>query len=70
MPFPTTREELIATGYAYIRTTKCMGPTCGAHIEWWVTPKGKRIPLNLRTYEPHWSTCPDRELFRNGRKRC
>ena len=68
MPFPTTREDLIAHGYLYIRTTNCNGPTCSEYIEWWETPKGKRLPLNRSTHEPHWSTCPDRDKFRKGAK--
>jgi hypothetical protein len=69
MPFPMTRDDLIASGYLYLRTTKCNGPTCGAHIQWWETPKHKRIPLDLGTYTPHWSACPDGDKFRKGVKR-
>lgn len=63
MPFPKTETELRAAGYEPpMMSTKCTG--CGAEIEFWRTPKGKQIPLDSGTLEPHWSTCPKAEHFR------
>lgn len=64
MPFPTTDTDLIAKGYTLEGRAKCKGPNCGKEIEWWRTPKGKRIPLDPGTMEPHWATCPDAQVFR------
>jgi hypothetical protein len=62
MPFPKTEKELAGQGYEYKNMTACKG--CGALMEWWKTPKGKMIPLNPGTLEPHWSGCPKAKEFR------
>jgi hypothetical protein len=64
MAFPRTEDELVKAGYEYENTRKCTGPTCGASIAWYRTPKGKRIPLDEGTLEPHWGSCPDADKFR------
>lgn len=64
MAFPKTDTELVAAGYKHEGTSKCTGPNCGKEIEWWRTPKGKRIPLDPGTMEPHWANCIDAEIFR------
>lgn len=62
MRFPRTPEEMVARGYQYDNDNVCRG--CGADIEWWITPNGKKLPVNVGTAEPHWSTCPDADRFR------
>jgi hypothetical protein len=62
MPFPKTKQELLEAGYEYSNSGKCRG--CGAGIAWYLTPKGKRMPLDERTFEPHWATCPKAKDFR------
>ena len=62
MPFPKTDTEFNQAGYVYENKGKCRG--CGADIEWWRTPKGKAMPLDAGTLEPHWSTCPNAKEFR------
>lgn len=62
MPFPKTDTDLKAAGYEYDGTSRCRG--CHAEIEWWRTPKGRAIPLNPGTLEPHWSDCPNAKDFR------
>jgi len=64
MPFPKSEAELIKAGYTFEKRGKCRGPNCGAELEWWVTPKSKRIPLTAGTLEPHWGECPDEKEFR------
>ncbi len=64
MPFPRTDNELTAAGYEYDNSSKCNA--CGADIAWYRTPRGKTIPLNEGTLEPHWSTCPKAEKFRKA----
>jgi hypothetical protein len=64
MPFPKTDDELAKAGYKYEGTSRCTGANCKAEIAWYRTPKGKHIPLNEGTLEPHWTTCADSEAFR------
>jgi len=65
MPFPKTEAELITAGYHFESVGICRG--CHAKFEWWQTPKGRMMPLDIGTLEPHWATCPQRELF--GKKK-
>ncbi len=62
MPFPKTDTDLAAQGYEFKNKGHCRG--CNADIEWWLTPKGRHIPLDAGTLEPHWSTCPKAKDFR------
>jgi hypothetical protein len=62
MPFPRTDTELDAAGYKFAGTSKCRG--CNQSIAWYLTPKGKRIPLDEGTLESHWATCPKAKDFR------
>jgi hypothetical protein len=59
---PKTRAELEAAGYDFLNQAKCRG--CGAAILWFSTPKGKRMPFDAATLEPHWATCPQAEEFK------
>jgi hypothetical protein len=61
-PFPRTDTELTSAGYEYESKDKCRG--CQADIEWWLTPRGKHMPLDPGTLEPHWSTCPKAKDFK------
>lgn len=60
-----TLNQLEAAGYRYEGPGTCMGLKCGRTIAWWRTPKGKAIPLDPDTKEPHFSTCPDAMEFKN-----
>jgi hypothetical protein len=67
MPFPQTRDALIAAGYKFSNHAKCRG--CHEEIEWYETPTGKKMPMNLMMEGSspaiaHWSTCPERDAFR------
>jgi hypothetical protein len=67
MPFPTTREGLKAAGYRFDNHAKCRG--CRQDVEWYFTPKGKKMPFNLMPEDSspaiaHWTTCPNAEDFR------
>jgi hypothetical protein len=82
MALPEKREDLIALGYVFDNDAKCRG--CGAAIEWWVTPKGKKMPMSVKEKKdetkgffapveefiriPHWTDCPNADEFR-GRKK-
>jgi ribonuclease HI len=62
-PFPITREEAVDDGYTLeTENARCSG--CDAVIDWWKTPREKRIPIDAGTFNPHWATCPKAESFR------
>jgi hypothetical protein len=60
--FPRTDTDLSAKGYEFKNKGTCKG--CQADIEWWQTPRGKSIPLDAGTLEPHWANCPNAGEFR------
>lgn len=67
MPFPQTLNELKAANYSFSDYATCRG--CGADLEWWITPSGKKIPMDPMTSGdskavPHWSTCSNADDFR------
>ena len=62
MPFPTTIEGLKEAGYRFEGDGTCS--KCGAAIEWWETPRNKKMPVDHGTATPHWSTCPYAEDFK------
>lgn len=62
MAFPKTLDELRAAGYKFEGGADCKA--CKAPIEWWTTPKGKKIPMDHGTANPHWASCPNAQDFR------
>lgn len=74
MAIPDNSNDLRAMGYTYDNDSSCRG--CGAKIEWWITPRGKKMPMSIKivgtlaegnrreALEPHWSSCPSAEDFR------
>ena len=72
--YPATSDELKAAGFEYVNDGVCRG--CGAPIEWFITPGGKRIPMDVRkkeadllmssaeVREPHFISCPEADSFR------
>lgn len=67
MPFPRDRDAMIEQGYRFDNHATCRG--CKADIEWWITPKGKKMPFDLMVEgsslsKPHHSTCPNADDFR------
>jgi hypothetical protein len=66
MAFPATVEELRTAGYKYDRYSYCSG--CGALIEWWTTPRGKKMPMDVTDsggkVQSHFATCPKAAQFR------
>lgn len=69
--FPKTFAEMKDAGYHFSNGSSCRD--CHADIEWWETPKGKKMPMNAmetRDDAPaiaHWTTCPNAESFRKPR---
>ena len=67
MPFPKTRDELIAAGYKFENHSVCRG--CKQEIEWYTTPNLKKMPFDLMPQGSspvvsHWATCPNAGSFR------
>jgi hypothetical protein len=63
-----TLDELRAAGYRFENHAHCKG--CGAVIEWWTTPAGKMMPMDVTdsgVAQAHWATCPKVEQFRRVR---
>jgi hypothetical protein len=76
---PESRADLEALGYVFDNEARCRG--CGAAIEWWLTPKGKKMPMSVKEVRetdspvspvkewrriPHFSDCPKVADFRKG----
>jgi hypothetical protein len=67
VPFPKTRDEMIAAGYKFQNVSRCKA--CQAEIEWFETPRAKKMPFNEMPSGnslaiSHFSTCPEADLFR------
>jgi len=65
MPFPETTQELVQQGYKFDNQANCRG--CGAAIEWWITPRNKKMPMDVDAdgnAESHWANCPAAKEFR------
>ena len=71
--YPATSDELKRAGFEYTNDGVCR--SCGAAIEWYVTPGGKKIPMSvikpgdpLKTSaefrQPHFADCPEASNFR------
>jgi len=70
MAFPKNANEMKAANYRFDDYATCRG--CDDEIEWWITPTGKKIPMNPMprgTSEAiaHWITCIESDLFRGKR---
>lgn len=66
MPFPKDTVELAIAGYKFSDDGHCRA--CGARIQWWITPKNRKMPLDAETLIPHWGTCPNTADFKRPKK--
>ena len=67
MAFPRTLNDMIPAGYQFDNHSTCR--SCGNDIEWWITPRGSKIPMNpmnsgLDSATTHFSTCTEADSFR------
>jgi len=73
MKWPATSNEMRAAGYEYDNDSNCRG--CGQFIEWWISPKGTKMPIsvlrsphplksNEETRQPHFIDCSKAKDFR------
>lgn len=70
MAFPKTMDEMNAAGYKFDNHATCRG--CGDDIEWWLSPKGSKVPMNpmdkgTSPAVSHFATCPNSSDFRKER---
>jgi len=68
MGFPTTIGSAVKRGFGYIGTSKCK--YCGAPIDWWKLPSGKKMPVNESDTEfvTHFKTCPHADEARRKKE--
>jgi len=71
MGFPTKAEEMEPAGYKLNGFGTCRG--CGEKMEWYISPRGKKIPMNVMPNPSspavaHWTTCKESPLFRDKAK--
>jgi hypothetical protein len=64
MGFPTTIGSAVKRGFSYQGPGKCKA--CGAALDWWKTPSGKKMPTDSSDVEfkSHFATCPHADQFR------
>jgi hypothetical protein len=71
MAIPDTRDGLESLGYKYTGSSACRG--CGAEMQWFETPRGKKMPMSAvsgteddesQKLEAHWTVCPNAKDFR------
>ena len=67
MPFAKTLDELKGAGYVFSNYATCKG--CGADIEWWISPKGSKLPMEPMSRgtseaKVHFASCPESDSFR------
>lgn len=70
-----TKAKLEAAGYQFQDTSKCLAPTCDTTVYWFLTPKGKYMPMEVaflvfegsdlpvERYQPHFSKCEQARRF-------
>lgn len=68
---PSTKYELKRAWYKFIASAKCK--SCEAHIEWWNTTNGRKMPFNPMPDEdspavPHFVTCPNADQHRKPKE--
>jgi hypothetical protein len=79
---PEKREDLLAMGYEYLNDATCRG--CRAPIEWWLTPRKKKMPMTVKEVKeaelfafaaverwiriPHFGECPALSEFRRPKQ--
>lgn len=65
MPIPTTREGLIDAGYEFSGEGRCR--SCDAELEWWISPKGNKMPMCVVAVRKDGSQSPLSPVIRYER---
>jgi hypothetical protein len=71
--FPQNNTEMLMRGYEPNGGPQATCRACNAPIEWWMTPTGRKLPMNpMPTPETpaiaHWSTCTNPDRFRKAKR--
>jgi hypothetical protein len=67
MGFPATCKAMMEAGYKRSTYSRCVA--CHTAMEWWLTPRGRPIPMDSMPSEDspavsHFATCPNADQFR------
>lgn len=62
MAIPEKREDLLAMGYVFDNEATCRG--CGEPVEWWITPKSKKMPMSVLAIDTKGEIVPQGSLTR------
>jgi hypothetical protein len=54
--FPRTHKALTLEGFVFVRAGTCAD--CGASVQWYLTPRQKRMPIDAAKHVPHFWCCP------------
>ena len=55
--FPRTHKALVLEGFKYLAAGTCEELECRAPVLWYLTPRGKRMPIDADRKIPHWWCC-------------
>jgi hypothetical protein len=61
-------DELEKAGFKFLNHGDCAVPGCHARIEWWRSPNGGRMAVNLADYQRHSLSCADPTYFQRLRE--
>lgn len=50
-------DDLVREGYIWKGYGTCREPSCRKVILFYRTPNGKIMPIDQKTFEPHFATC-------------
>ncbi|MCU1285908.1 MAG: hypothetical protein JWO13_2258 [Acidobacteriales bacterium] len=64
----STDEELEKAGFKFLNHAHCSVPGCHVRIEWYRTPRGACIAVNLADYQRHSLSCADPMYFQKRRE--
>lgn len=68
MPLPDNFADLTAFGYTFLNSGNCS--SYQAPIQWWKTPKGKKMPMTVTPegrIVSHFTDCPNANQHRRNR---
>lgn len=61
-------KDLEAAGYQFRFIANCRSKKCGRMLFFYTTPRGGTIPVDPKTFTPHFETCPEPTRFRKKAK--
>ena len=64
-------EKLREAGYSFQEASKCAAPSCDTIVHWFITPKGKWMPMETLPdgrMETHFARCVEARKFSRKNK--